>query len=613
MARSEANGRERRREFTFDARPDEDFVGWPILKRLVRECFLPRWRLIAVTITAMTISAATAGAIPFLLQRVGDDVFVEKDTTLLFILPLLVVLVVLVRAAVNWTSAIVDGTLSTKIAAELRMRMFDTVAMADLAWIQGFSSGRFVSAFVADVGAVDRAGTRVLTALVKNGLSLIFLTGAMFYMDWRLSLLVLIGAPIAIFNLGKQKRRVRQATGQSLQISGEFNSLLTQTLQGMRVVKAYGQEANEAKRVGNVVRLIRKYIMKGTRSRATVSPVWEICTGVGVAAVIFYGGWQGIYGNVTLGHFMGFMTAGLLAIQPMRVVAGIQISLTEGLLAAQRVFDLIDYTSYVTEKPDARPLRVEGGAVSLNDVEFSYGTSEGPVLRSLNIDIPAGSKVALVGPSGAGKSTVLNLILRFFDPDSGTVLIDGQDIKDATIASVRGASSLLTQDPVIFDDTVAANIAYGSPDASEEAIVAAAEAAAAHDFIMRLPEGYQTRLGEAGTRLSGGERQRIAFARAMLRDTPVVLLDEPTSALDAESEDKVQAAMKRLLAGRTVVMIAHRLSTVKKADIIYCMDEGHVVESGTHAELVALRGRYAGMVKTQLLTEELAPAAAVGG
>jgi subfamily B ATP-binding cassette protein MsbA len=489
--------------------------------------------------------------------------------------------------------------------------MFDTVAAADLAWIQGFHSGRFVSAFVNDVAMVDRAATRALIGMVKNGLTVTFLVGAMFYMDWRLSLLVLIGAPFAILNLGKQKRRIRRAAGRSLQEAGQLNSMLSQTLLGMRVVKAYGQEANEARRLRRIVRNLRKYIMQGTRSRAAVGPAWEVFTGIGVAAVIFYGGWQGIHGNVTLGHFMGFMTAGLLAFQPMKTIAGIQAAISEGLLAAQRVFDVIDYASHVTEARGAKPLRVDAGAISFRNVDFSYDGG-GPVLSGFNIEIPPGRRLALVGPSGAGKSTVLNLVLRFFDPSNGAVLIDGQDLREATIASVRAASALLTQDPVLFDDTITANIAYGSEGSSEEEIVAAAEAAAAHDFIMQLPNGYQTQVGEAGVRLSGGERQRIAFARAMLRNTPILLLDEPTSALDAGSEAKVQAAMDRLLTGRTVVMIAHRLSTVKKADLICCMEGGRIVESGTHAELVARRGRYASMVQAQLLGDEVQFAAAGG-
>jgi subfamily B ATP-binding cassette protein MsbA len=603
MARAEPTGVAAAEGLASDALAANADPGWRIMARLLRESILPNWRILAAIVSAMVVTAATTGVLPFLLQKVGDDIFIGKDSRVLYIVPLAVVAIMSLRAVADWVATISDARLGTKVVADLRLRMFDAIAAADLAFLQRTHSGRFVSAFVSDATIVDRAATKVLTTLVKNGLTVVLLVGAMFYMDWRLSLLVLIGAPLAIFNLGRQKKRIRMSVRRSMQEAGNLGSMLTQTLQAMRVVKAYGQEENEALRFRRIVGNIRKYLMKTNRSRAAVGPVSEAMTGVGMAAAIFYGGWQGIYGDVSLGHFMGFMAAAMLAFQPLKALATTHVMLSEGLLAAARVFALIDYAPHVAEKSGALPLRVSSGAISFRNVDFTYETG-GPILADFSLDIAAGQKVALVGQSGAGKSTVLNLILRFFDPARGAILIDGQDIREATLASVRGASALVTQDPVLFDDTVAANIAYGSEGASEERIVAAAQAAAAHDFIMRLPEGYATRVGEAGSRLSGGERQRIAFARAMLRDTPIVLLDEPTSSLDAESEAKVQAAMERLLSGRTVVMIAHRLSTVKKADLICFMEGGRVVETGTHDELVARRGKYARMFRTQLVGQE---------
>jgi ATP-binding cassette, subfamily B, bacterial MsbA len=542
---------------------------------------------------------------------VTDEVFAAQNEDLLYVLPMLVVVVMLLRAGAEWTARVSDAWLGTKVVATLRERMFDTLSRADLAWLQRTHTGRFVSAFVNDAPIVERAAARTLTAVVKNGLTVAALIGAMFYMDWLLATLVAVGLPVAALFLRRQNQRISGSVQRTLKEAGDLGSMLTQTLQGIRVVRAYRREAQEAARFRAIVENVRRYLMRTARSHAAVGPVTEALSGIGLAAAIFYGGWQAIYGTVTVGHFTGFMAAAMLMYQPLRALVSAQARLTEGVTAASRIFAIIDYPSKVTERPDAKPLRLKGGAVAFRDVGFSYddGTR---VLSGFNLEIPAGRKVALVGPSGAGKSTVLNLALRFFDPTAGAILIDGQDIRDVTLESLRASCALLTQDPVLFDDDVAANIAYGSEGASREEIDAAAKAAAAHDFILRLPQGYETRVGEGGSRLSGGERQRVAFARAMLRNAPILLLDEPTSALDAESEAIVQAAMEGLLEGRTVLMIAHRLSTVKKADLICVMVDGQIVEQGDHATLVARGGTYARLFHTQFTGEAPILAAASG-
>jgi subfamily B ATP-binding cassette protein MsbA len=320
---------------------------------------------------------------------------------------------------------------------------------------------------------------------------------------------------------------------------------------------------------------------------------------LGFALAIYFAGTKGVRGDLTLGHFMGFMTSALLLYAPLKSAATLQTQLQEGVAAASRVFGIVDLQTHLNESPDAKPLELTRGELAFDNVSFAY-EPENPVLKGVSFAVPSGRTVALVGPSGSGKTTVVNLALRFFDPQRGKVAIDGQDIAHLTIASLRDAIALVTQDPVLFDDTIRANIAYGAKPLDEAKVIAAAKAAAAHDFIIGLPKGYDTRVGEAGGLLSGGERQRIAIARAIYKDAPILLLDEPTSSLDSEAEAKVQKALEELMRGRTVLTIAHRLSTVKKADLICVLDQGRIVETGRHDELVAKGGLYARLHRTQL-------------
>ncbi len=372
-------------------------------------------------------------------------------------------------------------------------------------------------------------------------------------------------------------------------------------------------EAQETARADAAIERIRHLIMKSTRVRNALHPIMEVLGGLAVVAVITYGGSQVIGGHKDAGAFFAFITALLLAYEPLKRLARLNTNLQEGVAAARRVFALLDRQPRLTEHPDARPLRLTHGEVRLDGVRFAYpgddadraesdatGASAGAALHDVTLRAPGGATCALVGPSGAGKSTVLSLIPRFFDVDAGSVTVDGQDVRDVTVASLRDSLALVSQEAVLFDDTVRGNIAYGSPDADEAAIVRAAQAACADGFIRELPQGYATPVGPRGTRLSGGQRQRIAIARAMLKDAPILLLDEATSALDTESERRVQDALATLMRGRTALVIAHRLSTVMNADVIYVLDGGRVVESGTHAELLARGGAYARLYRLQV-------------
>ncbi len=575
--------------------------------RVYREHLRHRWKLLALSLSSMVFVALTTGTLPFLIQRAADDVFVGQSRTVLYVLPLVVIAVIATKGIAEYVSKVSEAQIGNRVVADLRVRMFEAVTRADLAWLQDTHSGRFVSSFLNDVNLVREAASGAIVGLGSNALKVLVLTGAMFVMDWRLASIAAVLMPVGILLMGRQRRRMRFSVARNLTATGDLGRLTAQTLGNIRVVQAYGRQEAEVARAGTVIEGAYTSVMQSVRTKAASGPAVEVLTGIGFAGAIFYGGLQGIRGVLTFGEFMGFIAAAMLAYQPLKALASLQTGMQEGVGAAARVYALVDRVPKVVERSGAPALALAEGHLCFEAVTFAYETGE-PVLTGFDLDLPPGSRVALVGPSGSGKSTVMNLALRFFDPSSGRITIDGQDISTVTLASLRSAFALLTQDPVLFDDTVRANIAYGSEGASEAEIEAAARAAAAHDFITRLPKGYDTPVAEGGARLSGGQKQRIAIARAFLKDAPILLLDEPTSALDSEAEAQVQHALETLATGRTVLMIAHRLATVRQADSIVVMDEGGVVETGTHDALLAKDGRYARFHAAQM--RETAPNAA---
>ena len=572
-----------------------------LLSRLLREYARPHLRLFLLAFAAMALEAAMTGALAKLIEPVLDEIFVAKNGAMLMPVAIGVLLVFSFKALAGYGQSMLLGKIGNASVAEMQKRVFAHLIRADLAFFHANPAGRLVSYFISDIRTLQAVVANALTSLGKDSLTLVVLVGVMFWQDWKLALIAFFVFPLAVYPISRLGRRMRKIIGASQSEIGEMSSLLGQAFQGIRQVKADQREDFESLRTGAVADRLCVLNNKGNRVRAAASPMMEALGGLAIVAVILYGGQQVIAGTKTTGNFFSFITAFLMAYEPVKRLSRLNTQIQEGVAICERVYALMDTPITITEKPDATPLRVSGGTITFHDARFSYhdGTE---ALRGISLAIPAGQKVALVGASGGGKSTIVNLIPRFHDLTAGAIRIDGQDIRDVTLDSLRQHVALVSQDVVLFDDTVAANIAYSRPDATEAEVIAAAEAAAAHAFITALPEGYHTRIGAHGVKLSGGQRQRLSIARALLKDAPILLLDEATSALDTESERRIQEALQHLMQGRTSLVVAHRLSTIQDADCIHVVAGGKIVESGRHAELLTLDGAYARLYRMQFST-----------
>ena len=580
-----------------------------LVARLIRDHVRPHLgRLVFAVICMALVAGATAGN-AWLMQPVLDDVFLKRDETMLYLVPVAILALAFVKGGSTYGQSVLMSYVGQRIIAAVQLGMFAHLMRSDMAFFQKNSTGRLISRFNNDANMLRHAVSTALTGLAKDTLTLIFLVGLMFYQDWLLALIAFFAFPVAIYPIVRIGRRLRKVSGNTQEQMGELTTILDETFRGARHVRAYGMESYETGRAEAVIETIFRLVQKAAMVRSATHPIMETLGGVAIAVVILYGGSQVLSGATTPGTFFSFVTALLLAYQPMKSLANLNANLQEGLAAAQRIFQLIDLEPEIRDRPDAETLDKADGAIRLEGVRFGYEPDR-PALDGINLDIPAGKTVALVGPSGAGKSTVLNLIPRFYDCNAGCVTVDGRDVRDITLASLRANIALVSQDITLFDDTVRANISYGRPGASEDDIITAARGADAHDFIVTLANGYDTHVGGRGLKLSGGQRQRIAIARAMLKNAPILLLDEATSALDSETERQVQSALAKLTAGRTTIVIAHRLSTVIAADMIYVLDSGRVAEVGSHAELLAKGGAYARLYAVQFADQAGDPPAA---
>ena len=567
-----------------------------LIARLWRD-FVARYTGDIAALIPVLALVAAAGASYAWIMKHAIDAISTSNMDAIALTPVLVIAATGVRAIAIYLQAVLSQGLALKVLRDVQDAMFAKLMNVDFARHAREEAGRLVSRFINDINVVSEGLVRGGQALIRDALTLIGAIGLMIWFDWALTLLVAVIFLLAGPPLQAIARRARRQTEAAQLQLGSLTALLSETFGAARFVKTYALEAREAARAGAAFEARRKIAFKLATNRARSEPLMEIIGGAALALVLFVAGLRVASGAITLGDLLGIVTAIGVATPAARALSSFNTVLNEALAALTRIFGLLDEVSSVKNTPNAKPLALSQGAVAFEGVSFSYG--EGTALERISFSVAPGETLALVGPSGAGKSTIFNLLARLYDPTSGAVRIDGQDVRAATLASVRSAIALVSQEAALFNDTIRANIALGRADATHAEIEAAARAAAAHEFIAALPQGYDTIAGDRGANLSGGERQRIALARAFLRDAPILLLDEATSALDAESEARVQDALKRLAKGRTTLVIAHRLSTVRDADRILVLDDGRIVEIGAHEDLIAKNGLYARLSRLQ--------------
>ena len=578
-----------------------------LLKRLINNYVKKHYKKLFFALLCMVIVSATTAIHAWMMQPVLDDIFLNKNSKMLFLLPIAIILISVFKGIASYFQSILMNFIGFRIVADVQTEMFSSIIKCDLSFFSETNSGTLISRFIADVGSLTRGVHNVITNIVKDLLTIFFLVLVMFYHDWKLALMAFIVFPISIFPIVRIGKRIRKISTQTQVGFGELTSKLTQTFSGIKTIKSFNAQSFEKNRVNLSIENIFKLTYKSNKISSIARPLMETLGGLAIASVIWVGGSQVISGETTPGTFFSFITALLMAYQPVKSLASLNSTLQTAMASAQRVFSIIDITPKIVDKE-----KVSFNEIKLNinknikfkNVSFKYANSENDILKNISIDIPHGKKVALVGHSGAGKTSLLNLIPRFYEPYKGQILINNKNICDLGIKNLRSLLSIVSQDIVLFDETIKYNIAYGSYNFNEGQIYQACKNSGCEEFISELPDGLNTQIGENGIKLSGGQRQRIAIARAFLKNSPFLLLDEATSSLDSISEEKIQNAIKNLMVGRTSLVIAHRLSTIKDADKIIVIDKGKVVESGNHKKLISSSPLYKNLYNLQFRVKE---------
>ena len=567
-------------------------TGTQILSRLFRDSIKPYLSRLISSLFFMIIIALCTGATAWLLDPAIEKIFLDKDSSMLIIIPIAIIGTLLIKSVSTYIQVFLLNSVAQNVIADTQIKLFKKIINADLAWLHKIHSAKIISNFLYDVTLLQDSVSSSLANGVKDFLTLICLVGVMYYQDWVLATIAIIAFPLVGLLSRQLGKRIKKASTETQEETGIMASILSENLDGTRIVKAYQQEDREIKKLSESVYRRMNKILKAINTRGATSPFAEFLAGFGIAGTLYYAGLRGLQGELPLNEFVSFLGAMMLAFQPLRRLAAVNTTLQEGFAAAIRVFDLLDQKSLINEEINAQELCNPNSDILFDNVTLSYDGQKNSALKNISLEIPNGKITALVGPSGSGKSSILNLIPRFYDPKSGAILIGNQNIRHLTMQSLRSKIALVNQEPILFDMSIKDNILYGNPNASDQEIESASKSSASDEFITKLPEGYNTIVGEDGYSLSGGQKQRISLARAFLKDAPILLLDEATSSLDTESEHLVQEAINTLMKNRTTLIIAHRLSTIINSDNIIVIDNGEVVESGTHSELIKNDGMY---------------------